>query len=61
VDSSNIVMDVKALKFPGISVEDVLSGAIEAPAVERVAAAMKGLGMFRILGEQKTWLRLRTP
>ena len=53
VDLSNIVMHVKALNFPGMSVEDVLSEAIEPPAAERVEAAMKDLTMVRALDEQK--------
>jgi len=53
VDLSNVVMHVKALNFPGISVEDVLSEAIEPPAAERVEAAMKDLTMVRALDEQK--------
>ena len=51
VDLSDIVMRVKALNFPGMSVEDVLSEAIEPPAAGRVAAAMKGLTMVRALDE----------
>ena len=53
VDLSNIVMHVKALNFPGMSVEDVLSGTIEPPAAERVAAAMKDLTMVGALDMQK--------
>ena len=53
VDLSNIVMHVKALNFPGMSVEGVLSEAIEPPAVERVAAAMKDLTMVGALDVQK--------
>ncbi|TFK57087.1 P-loop containing nucleoside triphosphate hydrolase protein [Heliocybe sulcata] len=45
VDLSNIVMHVKALQFPGMSVEEVLSAAIEAPAPERVTVAIKDLEM----------------
>ena len=52
VDLSNIVMHVKALNFPGMSVEDVLSETIEPPAAERVAAAMKNLGMVGALDTQ---------
>ena len=53
VDLSNIVMHVKALTFPGMSVEDVLSETIEPPAAERVAAAMKDLAMVGALDAQK--------
>jgi small subunit ribosomal protein S24e len=53
VDLLNIVMHVKALNFPGMSVEDVLSRAIEPPAAERVAAAMKDLTMVGALNAQK--------
>ena len=53
VDLSNIVMHVKALNFPGMSVEEVLSGTIEPPAAERVAAAMKDLTMVGALDAQK--------
>jgi len=52
VDLSNIVMHVKALNFPGMSVEDVLSGTIEPPATERVTAAMKDLTMVGALDTQ---------
>ncbi|KXN90025.1 putative ATP-dependent RNA helicase DHX36 [Leucoagaricus sp. SymC.cos] len=44
-DLSNVVMHVKALDFPGMSVEEVLAAAIEPPDPERVAAAMKTLHM----------------
>jgi small subunit ribosomal protein S24e len=53
VDLSNIVMHVKALNFPGMSVEDVLSETIEPPAEERVAAAIKDLTMVGALDVQK--------
>ena len=53
VDLSNIVMHVKALNFPGMSVEDVLSETIEPPAAERVAAAMKDLTMVGALDAQQ--------
>ena len=52
VDLSNIVMHVKALNFPGMSVEDVLSETIEPPAPERVTAAMKDLTMVGALDAQ---------
>ncbi|KAF9453818.1 P-loop containing nucleoside triphosphate hydrolase protein [Macrolepiota fuliginosa MF-IS2] len=44
-DLSNVVMHVKALDFPGMSVEEVLAAAIEPPDPERVTAAMKTLNM----------------
>ncbi|KAI0961567.1 hypothetical protein AcV7_000638 [Taiwanofungus camphoratus] len=49
VDLSNVVMHVKALNFPGMTVEEVLSLTIEPPAPERVAAAMKSLQMVGAL------------
>ena len=53
VDLSNVVMHVKALNFPGMTVEEVLAAAIEPPDPERVAAAMKDLKMVGALDEQK--------
>lgn len=44
-DLSNVVMHVKALDFPGMSVEEVLAATIEPPDPERVTAAMKTLHM----------------
>ncbi|KAJ6604653.1 P-loop containing nucleoside triphosphate hydrolase protein [Mycena vulgaris] len=49
VDLSNVVMHVKALNFPGLSVEDVLAACIEPPLPERVVAAMKDLQMVGAL------------
>ncbi|KAJ7786314.1 P-loop containing nucleoside triphosphate hydrolase protein [Mycena metata] len=49
VDLSNVVMHVKALNFPGLSVEDVLAACIEPPLPERVDAAMKDLQMVGAL------------
>ncbi|KAJ6610909.1 hypothetical protein B0H10DRAFT_2058541 [Mycena sp. CBHHK59/15] len=49
VDLSNVVMHVKALNFPGLTVEDVLAACIEPPLPERVAAAMKDLQMVGAL------------
>lgn len=49
VDLSNVVMHVKALNFPGLSVEDVLAACIEPPLPERVTAAMKDLQMVGAL------------
>ncbi|KAI0078873.1 P-loop containing nucleoside triphosphate hydrolase protein [Panus rudis PR-1116 ss-1] len=53
VDLSNVVMHVKALDFPGMTVEEVLAELIEPPAPERVAAAMQSLKMVGALDEYK--------
>ncbi|KAH9486931.1 ATP-dependent DNA/RNA helicase DHX36 [Psilocybe cubensis] len=53
VDLSNVVMHVKALNFPGMSVEDVLAAAIEPPDSGRVEAAMKNLQMVGALDSGK--------
>jgi small subunit ribosomal protein S24e len=53
VDLSNVVMHVKALNFPGMSVEDVLAATIEPPADVRVAAAMQDLRMVGALDKDK--------
>ena len=53
VDLSKLVMRVKALNLPGMSVGDVLSETIEPSVVERVAAAMKDLTMAGALDAQK--------
>ncbi|PPQ80799.1 hypothetical protein CVT25_001924 [Psilocybe cyanescens] len=53
VDLSNVVMHVKALNFPGMSVENVLAAAIEPPEAARVAAAMKDLQMVGALDSAK--------
>ncbi|TCD71529.1 hypothetical protein EIP91_008910 [Steccherinum ochraceum] len=53
VDLTNVVMHVKALNFPGVSVEEVLASLIEPPAEERVVAAMQSLKMVGALDEQK--------
>jgi small subunit ribosomal protein S24e len=49
VDLSNVVMHVKALNFPSMSVEDVLAATIEPPAAARVGAAMQDLRMVGAL------------
>ena len=49
VDLSNVVMHIKALNFPGMTVEEVLAETIEPPAPDRVAAAMKALEMVGAL------------
>ena len=48
-DLSNVVMHVKALNFPGLSVEEVLAAAIEAPDPSRVTAALNDLHMVGAL------------
>lgn len=53
VDLSNVVMHVKALNFPGMSVEDVLAATIEPPAAARVVAAMKDLKIVGALDNDK--------
>ena len=53
VDLSNVVMHVKALNFPGLSVEEVLAAAIEAPDPSRVAAALNDLHMVGALDSAK--------
>ncbi|TFY79151.1 hypothetical protein EWM64_g4864 [Hericium alpestre] len=54
VDLTNVVMHVKALNFPGMSVEEVLASAIEPPAAERVSAAMNDLQMVGAIDEHQT-------
>ncbi|CCM07097.1 uncharacterized protein FIBRA_09424 [Fibroporia radiculosa] len=51
VDLSNVVMHVKALNFPGMTVEEVLAETIEPPSPDRVAAAMKALQMVGALDQ----------
>ncbi|KAF8832344.1 hypothetical protein HHX47_DHR1001762 [Lentinula edodes] len=53
VDLSNVVMHIKALNFPGMSVEEVLKATIEPPQTDRVAAAMKTLQMVGAIDEHK--------
>ena len=53
VDLSNVVMHVKALNFPGVSVEEVLAATIEPPSAERVEAAMKDLQMVGAIDSKK--------
>ncbi|KAF5375029.1 hypothetical protein D9758_000280 [Tetrapyrgos nigripes] len=53
VDLSNVAMHVKALNFPGMTVEEVLAEAIEPPPPERVAVAMKDLQMVGALDDHK--------
>lgn len=53
VDLTNVVMHVKALDFPGMTVEEVLAELIEPPAPERVEAAMQSLKMVGALDEEK--------
>ena len=42
-DLSNVVMQIKALDFPGITVQEVLNSAIEPPDSTRVVAALNNL------------------
>lgn len=49
VDLSNVVMHVKALKFPGMTVEEVLEATIEPPPADRVEAAIESLRMVGAL------------
>ena len=53
VDLSNVVMHVKALNFSGLSVEEVLAAAIEAPDPSRVTAALNDLHMVGALDSAK--------
>lgn len=53
VDLSNIVMHVKALNFPGMTVEEVLAATIEPPDADRVQAAMSLLQMVGALDHNK--------
>ncbi|KAL0581610.1 hypothetical protein V5O48_000426 [Marasmius crinis-equi] len=53
VDLSNVVMHVKALNFPGMSVEEVLESAIEPPPPERVVVAVQNLQMLGALDSKK--------
>ncbi|KAG7099212.1 hypothetical protein E1B28_001079 [Marasmius oreades] len=53
VDLSNIVMHVKALNFPGMTVEEVLARTIEPPPRDRVVAAVNSLQMLGALDEHK--------
>ncbi|KAI0348062.1 P-loop containing nucleoside triphosphate hydrolase protein [Trametopsis cervina] len=52
-DLSDVVMHVKALNFPGMTVEEVLAAAIEPPAPERVNAAIESLMMVGALDNKK--------
>ena len=52
-DLSNVVMHVKALNFSGLSVEEVLAAAIEAPDPSRVTAALNDLHMVGALDSAK--------
>jgi small subunit ribosomal protein S24e len=52
-DLSNVVMHVKALNFPGMSVEEVLAATIEPPDPERVSAAMKTLHMVGAIDKKQ--------
>ncbi|KAI0655089.1 P-loop containing nucleoside triphosphate hydrolase protein [Cubamyces menziesii] len=49
VDLENVVMHVKALNFPGMSIEEVLAATIEPPAPDRIEAAIQSLHMVGAL------------
>ncbi|KAH9944377.1 P-loop containing nucleoside triphosphate hydrolase protein [Epithele typhae] len=49
VDLENVVMHVKALNFPDMTIEDVLAAVIEPPAPERIEAAIQSLHMVGAL------------
>ncbi|KAI0651863.1 P-loop containing nucleoside triphosphate hydrolase protein [Trametes meyenii] len=49
VDLENVVMHVKALNFPGMTIQEVLAATIEPPAPERVEAAIQSLHMVGAL------------
>lgn len=53
VDLSNVVMHVKALNLPGMTVENVLAASIEPPDPTRVDAAIKNLQMVGALDSEK--------
>ena len=53
VDLTNVVMHVKALDFPGMSVEEVLAAAIEPPAPDRIKAAMSDLQMVGAIDDEQ--------
>ncbi|KAF9526480.1 hypothetical protein CPB83DRAFT_770211 [Crepidotus variabilis] len=54
VDLSNVVMHVKALNLPVMTVEEVLAAAIEPPDPTRVEAAMRTLQMVGALDSEKS-------
>ncbi|CDO71572.1 hypothetical protein BN946_scf184911.g42 [Trametes cinnabarina] len=49
VDLENVVMHVKALNFPGMTIQEVLAATIEPPAPDRVESAIKSLHMVGAL------------
>lgn len=53
VDLSNVVMHIKALNFADMTVEDVLSQAIEPPEASRVALAINNLQLVGALTKEK--------
>jgi HrpA-like RNA helicase len=53
VDLTNVVMHVKALDFPRMSVEEVLAAAIEPPAPDRIKAAMSDLQMVGAIDDKQ--------
>ncbi|TFK30455.1 DEAH box polypeptide 36 [Coprinopsis marcescibilis] len=52
-DLSNVVMHIKALDFPNMSVEEVLQETIEPPDAVRVVAALESLEMVGALDKEK--------
>ncbi|KAI0825124.1 P-loop containing nucleoside triphosphate hydrolase protein [Trametes gibbosa] len=49
VDLENVVMHVKALNFPGMTIQEVLAATIEPPAPDRIEAAIHSLHMVGAL------------
>jgi len=52
VDLTNVAMHIKALNFPGLTVENVLAETIEPPQAARVSAAMESLRTVGALDEK---------
>lgn len=53
VDLSNVVMHIKALNFPGMSIKEVLQAAIEPPEAVQVESALKVLNMVGALDQEE--------
>ncbi|EIW64663.1 P-loop containing nucleoside triphosphate hydrolase protein [Trametes versicolor FP-101664 SS1] len=51
VDLENVVMHVKALNFPGMTIQGVLAATIEPPAPDRIEAAIQSLHMVGALDD----------
>ena len=49
VDLENVVMHVKALRFPNMTIQEVLAATIEPPSSERIEAAIQSLQMVGAL------------